>query len=221
MPQRYSALVFPPHQRLIFFILISYFNSTGASEKYVPAISPVINQDTLGGLCPMPDVRLEGFSPHRSSDRYYSSIISSGVSCPFLSVMSSIPRFYIGWNQNPFTSRCLMPVAGWSSANSILVKKFSHGGLILRTSSLVGRPGPSPGVPDEVPPEMLTAFCSWGWAGNLIHSCPGEFPIHMWKMPSLDPTTLGSTIFYVYSAPIRGKPLLDVPFTYLSFLDDR
>ena len=60
----------------------------------------------------MPDVRLEGFSPHRSSDRYYSSIISSGVPCPFLSLMSSIPRFYIGWNQSPFTSRCLMLVAG-------------------------------------------------------------------------------------------------------------
>ena len=87
MPQRYSALVFPPHQRLIFFILISYFNSTGASEKYFPTISPVISQDTPGGHCPMPDVRLEGFSPHRSSDRYYSSIISSGDPCPFLYII--------------------------------------------------------------------------------------------------------------------------------------
>jgi len=93
-------------------ISYSYFNSTGASEKYFPTISPVINQDILGGHCPMPDVRLEGFSPHRSSDRYYSSIISSGLPWPFLSILSSIPRFYIGWNQNPFTSRCLMPVAG-------------------------------------------------------------------------------------------------------------
>ena len=147
MPQRYSALDFPPHQRpidcvppvlttlicvyysvaclkgtqrwfsphindLFFCISFSYYNSTGASEKYVPTISPVISQDTPGGLCPMPDVRLEGFSPHRSSDRYYSSIISSGLPWPFLSILSSIPRFYIGWNQNPFTSRCLMPVAG-------------------------------------------------------------------------------------------------------------
>ena len=87
VPQRYSALVFPPHQRLIFFILISYFNSTGASEKYVPAISPVINQDTLGGLCPMPDVRLEGFSPHRSSDRYYSPIISFGLPWPLIYIV--------------------------------------------------------------------------------------------------------------------------------------
>ena len=36
-------------------------------------------------------------------------------------------------------------------------------------------------------------------------------------MPSLDPTTLGSTIFYVYSAPIRGKPLLDIPSHTLVF----
>ena len=164
----------------------------------------------------MPDIGLEGFSPHRSFDRYYSKSSFSLGFCP-QSYYPVLLRFYIDWNQTPPTSRCLMPVAGWSSANSILVKKFSHGGLILRTSSLVGRPGPSPGVPDEVPPEMLTAFCSWGWAGNLIHFCPGDSPIHMWKMPSLDPTTLGSTIFYVYSAPIRGKPLLDIPSHTLVF----
>ena len=133
VPPRYSSLAFPRTNDLSFYsyfsvvflsthllfspctndfslFLISYFNSTGASEKYVPAISPVINQDTLGGLCPMPDVRLEGFSPHRSSDRYHSHIFFSGFLGPFL--LSSTLRFYIGWNQTPLTSRCLMLVAG-------------------------------------------------------------------------------------------------------------
>ena len=32
----------------------------------------------------MPDVRLEGFSPHRSSDRYHSHIFFSGFLGPFL-----------------------------------------------------------------------------------------------------------------------------------------
>ena len=35
----------------------------------------------------MPDVRLEGFSPHRSSDRYYSSIISFGVLWPLIFIV--------------------------------------------------------------------------------------------------------------------------------------
>ena len=35
----------------------------------------------------MPDVRLEGFSPHRSSDRYYSPIISFGLPWPLIYIV--------------------------------------------------------------------------------------------------------------------------------------
>ena len=198
-------------------ISYSYITSTGASEKYFSNHFSC-DQSGYSGRT-LPNARRQARGVFTASVSWPVSFFNylCWESLSLLSILSSIPRYYIGWNQIPFTSRCLMSVAGWSSANSILVKKFSQGGLILRTFSLVGRPGPSPGVPDEVPPEMLTAFCSWGWAGNLIHSCPGESPIHMWKMPSLDPTTLGSTIFYVYSAPIRGKPLLDIPSHTLVF----
>ena len=56
----------------------------------------------------MPDVRPEGFSPHRSVTGIILISPISGLLGPFSFLFSSSPRFYIGWNQPPLTSRCLM-----------------------------------------------------------------------------------------------------------------
>ena len=46
--------------------------NTGAIEKYFSILIPWWSKKVWGGHYPMPDIGLEGFSPHRSYDRYSS-----------------------------------------------------------------------------------------------------------------------------------------------------
>ena len=46
--------------------------NTGTIEKYFSILLPWWSKKVWGGHYPMPDIGLEGFSPHRSYDRYSS-----------------------------------------------------------------------------------------------------------------------------------------------------
>ena len=49
-----------------------FYLNTGATEKYFSILLPWWSKKVWGGHYPMPDIGLEGFSPHRSYDRYSS-----------------------------------------------------------------------------------------------------------------------------------------------------
>ena len=156
--------------------------------------------------------------------RKYSNFFSFGLVWPLF------PLF-----QFPAVLRWLEPTsaylevyyvdAGWSSANNILVKKFSQGGLFLRTFLYSGTSKLAPSLESLTRGSTRNAYRLFAVEGEpatyFVTFLSRGPPIHMWETPSLDPITPGSTIFYVYSAPLHGKSLLDVPSTYLGFLGDR